>query len=131
MSAEDTAKLIAQARRFATSETLAELVSENEKLRDAARLSRSIADEYSAERDALRTENDKLRGPDSDERDALITDPLIRQIQSLRAQLDSIRSALAKDRVILVEKRNGYTVENYADPLVPVKSIEAVLGVSE
>lgn len=46
----------------------------------------------------------------------------------LRQQLDAIREALTKERVILVERHRGYTVENYSNPLVPVKAIEAVLS---
>lgn len=148
MSAEDTTKLIEDARsgKLGTdgdamrylADAVESLVAEEQyqrRTKDAAlaglgRYEKRLQ-KVEAERDALRAENDNLRGPDSDQRDALITDPLIRQIQALRAQLDSIRSALINDRVILVEKRNGYTVENYANPLVPVRSIEAVLGVSE
>lgn len=50
---------------------------------------------------------------------------------ALQAQLDGIRAALTKDRVIMVSRHNGYSVEDYSNPLVPVKAIETVLGVSE
>jgi hypothetical protein len=69
--------------------------------------------ELKDERNALKRRNKRLRA----ERDAL------------QAQLDAVRESLTNDRVILVERRNGYTVENYANPLVPVKAIEAALEV--
>lgn len=70
MSTEDTTKFD-EARAYAAAmrrmhlwvgaDIIDSLVEESEKLRQAARLSRSIADEYSAERDALRAENEELR----------------------------------------------------------------------
>lgn len=69
MSTEDTTKFD-EARAYAAAmrrmhlwvgaDIIDSLVEENEKLRQAARLSRSIADEYSAERDALRAQLDSM-----------------------------------------------------------------------
>lgn len=63
----------------------------------------------------LRAENAVLRGPDTDERDGLITTPLVKRIQELRAELRNVRHALTKiegDRVALAAvieaARDGY-----------------------
>ena len=61
--------------------------------------------------------------------------PLLRRVRAAEAERDAlqakvaaVREALTKDRVIMVTRFNGYTREDYSNPLVPVKAVEAALA---
>lgn len=49
--------------------------------------------QLAAERDALAAENAVLRGPDTDERDGLITDPLLARIHALAAVIEKAKES--------------------------------------
>lgn len=95
MSTEDTTKLIEEARSY--------LLPGDEG---------SIEWRAVAALESLVAENEKLRGPDSDERDALITDPLIRQIQALRAQLTTTEREAAYRAWEAAVSASRYSYEN-------------------